>query len=95
MKLTADRAKALAILVGVAVAGVVLWRLYSAGSEAAGEVVDFVTKTANPLSDENAVYRAFDTRDASGQVVGSLGTNLYDGTHNADGSWRWPWEEPR
>lgn len=89
MKLTADNAKALAILAGLAVAGFVAWKLY----QGAGKVADVVAKDLNPLSTENAIYRQFETRDDQGNVTGTLGTDVYDAFHHSDGSFKWPWEE--
>lgn len=93
MKLTADSAKAIAILAGLAVAAVVAWKLYQGAGKVASLVDDAVTKDLNPFSTENSVYRQFDTRDAQGNVTGSLGTDVYDAFHHSDGSFKWPWEE--
>lgn len=89
MKITADSAKAFAILAGVAVAGFVAWKLY----QGADKVADVFVKDLNPLSTENAIYRQFETRDEQGNVTGTLGTDVYDAFHHSDGSFKWPWEE--
>lgn len=95
MKITADKAKAFAILAAVAVAGFVAWKVYSAGGAVADTVKELITQDLNPLSTENAVYRMFEERDASGNVESTLGTRIYDSTHHSDGSFAWPWEEKR
>lgn len=92
MNITADKAKAIAILAGVAVAGFVLYKLVKGGAAVLDAGKTFVTETVNPFSDKNAIYTLGNTYNAQGEVDSTIGTRIYDITHNADGSLKWPWE---
>ncbi len=95
MKITADNAKAIAILAGLTVAAIVVYKLYRGADDLAKGAKDLITKDLNPLSTENAVYRMFETRDDKGNVTGTLGSDIYDSIHHSDGTFKWPWEDDK
>jgi hypothetical protein len=80
MKLTADKAKAIAILAGGAVLLFIAWKAYKAG----GAVVDTVTHELNPASPDNIIYDGLiggAGRAITGDEDFSLGVWLFEVTH--------------
>lgn len=76
MKLTADSAKAIAILGAAAVVGFVLYKAYSAGAKVLSAGADVLTHELNPASDQNLAYRAVNSVVPGENAT--LGTWLYD-----------------
>lgn len=81
MKLTADKAKAFAILAGVAVAGFLAYKIYSGASKTLEAGAKFVTEDINPASDQNLIYRGLNELTGGDNADSSLGTRIYDFFH--------------
>lgn len=81
MKITADKAKAFAILAGVAAAGFVAYKIYSGTKKTLTAAADVVTHDLNPASDQNIVYRGLNTLTGGDNADSSLGTRIYDFFH--------------
>ncbi|WP_431257217.1 hypothetical protein ACQ86G_21530 [Roseateles chitinivorans] len=77
----AGDAKVIAIGAAVAVVGVLVWK-------GAGKIGEVLSTDLNPASDKNLAYRGVNGIGSwlSGDPDWSLGTAIYDGLHNADGS---------
>lgn len=81
--LTADNAKAVAILAGLAVAGFVAYKLYK-GVAVVGEAAkEIVTEKLNPVSDKNIAYNGVNSilQTLTGDQNATLGGKIYDWTH--------------
>ncbi len=83
MKLTADSAKAVAILAGTAAVLFLAVKLYQGSKAAAERVEKVVTEDLNPASDQNLAYKA--TNAVGAAVTGdkdfSLGVWIYEWIH--------------
>lgn len=77
-------ATAVLALAGLAVAGLVAWRVYSTGRQVAELAGDVIARDLNPASADNLVNRAVSNVGASltGDPNWTLGGAIFDLTHN-------------
>ncbi len=76
--ITADKAKAIAILGGLALAGFVAWKIYKGAGALIDTATDVITTDLNPVSDQNLIYRGVNNVIGCGDGSCSLGTKTYD-----------------
>lgn len=72
--ISADNAKAIAILTGLAVGGFLAYKVYSRGKK-------IITEDLNPVSDQNVVYLGLNRLTGGNNADSSIGTRIYDFFH--------------
>jgi len=84
-------------VIGLAVVALVVYLIWKA-KKAGAAVLDFakttVTETINPASDKNIVYGGVNAvvQAIPGNESATLGTAIYDSTHDSCGGLKWPWQ---
>lgn len=70
-------------LVGIGLAGLVVWRVYKTGDQVATAAADLVRTDLNPANPGNVVNRAVESLGqlVTGDDAWSLGDQVYDWTH--------------
>lgn len=81
-------------VIALAVVALVAYALWKAKG-VVGKIADVVATDLNPVSDQNIVYRGASavTQKITGNESDTLGTALYNVTHDDCGGWRWPWSD--
>ena len=79
----------------VALAVYLIWKAKQAGAAIFEIGKTVVTEKINPASDKNIVYGGVNTvvQAITDNESATLGTSIYDATHDACGGLKWPWQD--